>query len=111
MTETFEQQRQRQALRRQAICRLVDDVRRMMDMPEATATWTRSQADLVEMVHLAWLTRQICDPYGRPCKQQWLARQVFRAVGRPMPRNLTKVMHDVKHRADDSRSVLRAYYG
>ncbi len=110
MQSTVSQQLQRTEQQRLATERLVADVRSIIDPTQPTPAWTRTKTDLVELVHLAWLTRQITDPYGRPCTQRWLAQQVFGACGIDMPRSLTHVVWKINNRySRNTRSVLRAY--
>ncbi len=109
MINEMEQQRLRLERRREALGRLAADVALMARQPPATVAWTRTRTDLVEMVHLAWGTHRITDPYGRPCTQRWLARRVFEAAGLQLPRSLTHVVWKINNRTTDHRSVLRAY--
>ncbi len=109
MIDEYEQQQQRLARRQQALRRLTADVRHLVGQPPASVVWRRSKTDLVEMVNLAWATREITDEYGRPRKRADLARCAFRAVGLDMPRSLTHWVWKINNRASDQRSVLRAY--
>ncbi len=109
MIDEMEQQRQRLSRRRKALDLLAADVARMALQPPATVHWTRTKTDLVELVHLAWLTHRICDEHGCPCTQRWLASRVFAAAGIDMPRSLTHVVWKINNRTSDHRSVLRAY--
>ena len=109
MMKEYEQQRQRLAHRHEALRRLTDDVRNLVSQPPASVAWTRTKTDLVEMVDLAWRTHEITDEYGRPRKRTDLVRRAFRAVGLEAPRSLTHCVWKIHSRANDHRSVLRAY--
>ncbi|HBN47333.1 MAG TPA: hypothetical protein DD401_07060 [Prevotella sp.] len=109
MIDEYEQQQRRFAQRRAAQQRLTADVRRLVDQPPRSVVWHRTKTDLVEMIHLAWLTHEIHDEYGRPRSQQDLARRAFRAVGLEMPRHLTHWVWKINNRVSDHRSVLRTY--
>lgn len=109
MINEFEQQQQRVARRQEALRRLTADVRHLVSQPPNSVVWPRTRTDLVEMVDLAWRTREITDTYGRPCTRTELARRAFRAVGLPEPSSLTHYVWKIANRANDDRSVLRSY--
>lgn len=105
----FNQIIQRGTMRRTAMERMTADLRWLVARPENSLTWTASQRDLVEMVHLVWAQRVVTDEQGMLYSRNQLAQRAFAVVGRAMPNSLSHIVYELQNRLDHSRSMLVRY--
>lgn len=106
MEDFFEAQRRQQALQAEALTYYVGVLRRIIGHAPATASWSGTSRDLVEMVDLVSAQRAICDCRGVPLSRAALARQAFAATGLHMPSNLSSVVYRIRNRVDASYGLL-----
>ena len=107
--DELQQMRRRMERRQEAMGRMTADLQWLIGQPSGSLTWTGTQRDLVEMVHLVWMRNAVTDRQGRPCTQNELARRAFRAVGRPVPPSLPRIVSRVQNRVTAGLSMVERY--
>lgn len=105
----LEQMQQRLQRRHRALERMTADLDWLIAQPRGSLRWLSTKRDLVEMVHLVWLSQRLCDSRGRLFTRPTLASLAFAAVGMDAPQSLRHVVYELRNRRTSSLSMLHRY--
>lgn len=85
MIETGNTKEQRRKVREE----VTEKVLWMLNTKE-TVTWNGTKTDLIELIHIAWLSAEVYEPDGNPAHFSWMVRTVFANCNMTVPRNPSK---------------------
>ena len=90
--DELQQMRRRMERRQEAMGRMTADLQWLIGQPSGSLTWTGTQRDLVEMVHLVWMRNAVTDRQGRP-----------------VPPSLPRIVSRVQNRVTAGLSMVERY--
>ena len=79
---------------------------RMINTTQSKLKWIGTQAKLMEIVYMLWLTELIVNERGKKATLKEITELIFTVLNKKVPQNPTKVINSLRNRKEPEKTSI-----